>query len=257
MIRTSAIVLCALLSGAAFSFQAAVPPAPKSPPPPSAPTAPPSVPPAPKSPAAPTLSAGQQAVAARQANLAMLKQYQWDCRAEVYTDGSLKDTRIEQVQYGPNGQVQRTQLSDQTSHLPIGPFRRAIAKGQLEQVEKYLTGLRGLLSKYTDPGVAQVDAFLNKAMVSNDTSPEGLALLKFTGSSVIEPGDSVSIWVDAAKHQWHRVEITTTYEGAAATITATYKTNPAGLAYLSMAHIDVPSKKASLLEHCYDYQPLD
>lgn len=172
-------------------------------------------------------------------------------------DGSLKDTRIEQVQYGPNGQVQRTQLSDKTSNLPIGPFRRAIAKGQLEQVEKYLAGLRGLLAKYTDPTLSSVDTFLARAMVANATSPEGLALLKFTGSGMIEPSDSVTIWVDAAKHQWHRVEITTTYEGVPATITATYKVNPAGLAYLSMAHIDVPSKKASLLEHCYDYQPLD
>ena len=48
---------------------------------------------------------GTKMVAARQANAALLKQYQWNCRTEIYMDNQLKDTRVEQLAYGVDGSL--------------------------------------------------------------------------------------------------------------------------------------------------------
>lgn len=55
----------------------------------------------------------------------------------------------------------------------------------------------------------------------------------------------------------YKVEIATKYEGATGTMTATYKTDKAGLNYVSLAQIDVPNNKVTLMIHNYDYVPND
>ncbi|MFO0962227.1 MAG: hypothetical protein U0625_04905 [Phycisphaerales bacterium] len=200
---------------------------------------------------------GSKMVAARQANAALLKQYQWNCRTEIYMDNQLKDTRVEQLAYGVDGSLMRTELSNTTSHLPIGFLRRAIAQGQLQKIEHFMTGLRGLMQKYTEMTPPQIDAFMAKAAVTSVTAPDGTALMKLSATNVLEPGDSVDLWVDTAKHQWHKIVIATTFEKEKATVTASYKTNKAGLDYMTMAQIEVPSQKATLMMHNYDFQTTD
>ncbi len=196
-------------------------------------------------------------VEARKANAALMQQYTWNCRTELYMKGSLKDIRIEQVQYGPDGQLQRTDLNNESFCHPRGFLRKMIAQGEKQQIEQYIQGLRGLLEQYTLPTASAVIAFMSGANVEFVQSPDGHELLKMQGSGVVVPGDTLAIWADASTHQMRKVQITTTYEGGSATVDATYKTNAAGLTYLSMAEVDAPDKKISLQIHNYDYEPND
>lgn len=195
--------------------------------------------------------------AARRANTALMLQYSWDCRTELITDGKEKDVRIDSVQYGPDGSLQRTQVNNQTFNMPIGFFRRVAADNELKQMEAYLKGLHGLLDQYTMSSAGKISAFLSKASVQPVTAPDGTALLKLQGSGVVMPGDTMAIWASRQTHKMYKVEITTQYEGATARMTATYKTNKAGLNYVSLAQIDVPDKKVTLMVHNYDYVPND
>jgi len=47
-------------------------------------------------------------IAARQRNATLMKQYSWKCRTEILESGTAKDTRIDTVTYGPDGQPQHT-----------------------------------------------------------------------------------------------------------------------------------------------------
>ena len=49
-------------------------------------------------------------------------------RTELIDQGKVGDTRIEMVSYGPDGQLQRTLLNDESSPLPRGFVRRRIAE---------------------------------------------------------------------------------------------------------------------------------
>ncbi|MBL9140291.1 MAG: hypothetical protein JNK53_00370 [Phycisphaerae bacterium] len=200
---------------------------------------------------------GAKIIAARKANAALLQQYTWGCRTEIHVDDKLKDVRIDQVQYGPGGALQRTVMNNQTFNQPIGFFRKAIAESELKKVEQYLEGLRALMGQYTLPTAAKVDQFIGSASMEAVKAPDGTELLKLTGANVVNPGDTMSLWADKTTHKLRKVEISTSYEGAPATISATYKSNAAGLNYVSMAQVDVPSKKITVMVHDYDYEPND
>ena len=53
-----------------------------------------------------------QIAQARQANAALMHQYLWQSRVEIIKNGTVKDMRLEQVSYDPNGQLQHTTLND-------------------------------------------------------------------------------------------------------------------------------------------------
>jgi hypothetical protein len=88
-------------------------------------------------------------IQARQKNSAQLKQYIWTSRIELTQNGTVQDTRIDQVSYGPDGNLQQTLLNDQSASLPRGFLRRAIAENKRQQTEQYMTGLRALVDQYT------------------------------------------------------------------------------------------------------------
>src|ERR1035438_4613492 len=95
-------------------------------------------------------------IAARQKNAALMKQYSWNCRSELSENGTPKDTRIDTVTWGPDGQPQHTLLNDQSNPLPGGFLRKRVAEKEREKMEEYLKSLRSFLHQYTLPTAGQV-----------------------------------------------------------------------------------------------------
>ena len=187
---------------------------------------------------------------ARKANAALMKQYSWESRTELIDKGKVADTRIQTVSYGPDGQLQRTLLNDESSPLPRGFLRRRIAEKEKEKVEKYLKGLSALLDQYTLPTQGKVIEFVFDAKIQ---APDGNGLLQLTGSSVVVPGDTFSLWVQATTRQTRKVAITTTFEGDPVTATGSFKTLPSGLTHLEFAEVDVPAKEIKLQLHNFNF----
>jgi hypothetical protein len=205
----------------------------------------------------PSADMATRVVENRKKNAALMQQYTWNSRTELFMKGELKDIRIDQVQVGPDGKLQRTELNNESFSHPRGFLRKAIAESKKKELEQFMQGLKGLLEQYTLPTAGKVLDFMSSANVSSEQAPDGTALLKMQGSGVVVPGDTLSIWADAKNHAMHKVEINTFYEGAAANLTATYKTKPSGLTHMSMAEVDLPDKSISLQIHNYDYEQND
>ena len=187
---------------------------------------------------------------ARKANAALMKQYSWQSRTELIDKEKVADTRIEAVSYGPNGQLQRTLLNDESAPLPGGFLRRRIAEKEKEKVEKYLVGLRQLLDQYTLPTQGKVLDFVSGASLQ---APDANGVLQLTGSSVVVPGDTLALSVLATTRQTRKAVITTTYEGDPVTATATFKTLPSGLTHLEFGEVDVPAKEMKLQLHNFNF----
>lgn len=191
-------------------------------------------------------------ISARKANAALMQQYTWQSRTELIDNGETVDTRIDQVTYGPDGQLQHTLLNDDSSKkMPRGFLRKAIAEKKKEDVKKYLEGLRKVLDQYTLPTAGKVLDFLDQA---NIQAPDSNGLLQMTGNNVVSPGDQLIISTEAATRQTRKVEINTFYEGDAVTATATFKTLSSGLNHVEYAEIDIPAKSIKLLIQNYNYQ---
>lgn len=189
-------------------------------------------------------------IAARQQNTALLKQYSWNCRSELSENGVTKDTRIDTVTYGPDGQPQHTLLNDQANPLPRGFVRRRVAEQERDKTEAYLKSLRTFLHQYTLPSAGQV---INLISTSPIPAPGPGGNLQIAGASVVVPGDTVSLSVNAPTRQTSRMTIMTFFQGDEVTVTATFKTLASGLNYPAYIQVNVADKNLTLLIQNYDY----
>ena len=201
----------------------------------------------------PNEALANQIIAARQKNAAMMKQYNWNTRTEVIEKGDVKDTRVELVSYGPDGELQRSLITDQCAPLPGGLFRHAAAENKKKEMEKYVKGLAKLLEQYTMSSSGAVINFISAANMQSAQAPDGSAILTLTGNNVLNPGDTFSLTVNPANFQTRRVQISTTFEGDSVNLSATFKTMKSGLTHMQFADVEVPAKQIVLQIHNFDY----
>jgi len=191
-----------------------------------------------------------QVMQSRAANAALLKQYAWNERIDFLVNGQEKDLRIDLVNIGPDGKLQRTVLNDQSAPLPGGFFRRKIAEGKKKDVQEYIQGLAELLHQYTLPSPGAVMNFLDAAT----TVPVGPGQLMVSGQNVVQPGDSLTIYLDAATKKTQRVVVNTAFKGNPVNLTATFASLPSGLNYPAYAEVLVPSKGYDVKVQNFNYQ---
>jgi hypothetical protein len=187
---------------------------------------------------------------ARKANAKLMHQYSWNSRTELIVDGQVKDMRLELVQYGPDGRLQRIVQNEQGASLPFGFLRRAIAENKRKEMETYLKGLRDLLDQYTLPTAGKVLDFMDKATT---TLAEDGRLILMSGTSVVVPGDSLSVWTEAATRHTHKIQVDTFFQGDAVNLTATFKTLRRGLTHVDYAEVIVPGKNMSVQVQNFNY----
>jgi hypothetical protein len=191
-----------------------------------------------------------QITEARKANGFLMRQYSWTSRTELIEEGQVKDTRIELLNYGPGGQLQRSLLNDTSAPLPRGFLRRDIAEQKRQEMEQYLMGLRSLLDQYTLSTAGKVLDFMNQAM---STGPDASGLIVMTGSNVVLPGDSLSVWTLAVTRQTRKIQANTFYQGNVVELTATFNTLSSGLTFMAYAEVTIPAKQMSIQVHNFDY----
>jgi hypothetical protein len=189
-------------------------------------------------------------LAARQKNAALMKQYSWNCRTELSENGETKDTRIDTVTWGPDGQPQHTLLNDQSNPLPGGFFRKRIAEKEREKMETYLKSLRTFLHQYTLPSAGAVINFISTTPIP---APGPGGVIQLSGGSVVVPGDTVSLSVYAPTKETRRMSVMSFFQGDQVTATVTFKTLANGLNYPAYVQINVPDKNLTLLVQNYDY----
>jgi hypothetical protein len=188
---------------------------------------------------------------ARKANATLMQTYAWDSRTELLEDGTVKDTRVELVNY-VNGQIQRSLVSDQGPSLPRFGLRKQIAEKKEAEMKEYLGGLKKLLDQYTLPTSGKVLDFINQA---RPTGPDANNLIVITGSNVVMAGDNLTIWTNLATRKTSRVQVSTTYQGDAVTLSASFQTLASGLNFVSFAEIDVPAKQMTVQVSNFNFNP--
>jgi hypothetical protein len=187
---------------------------------------------------------------ARKANAKLMHQYSWNSRTELIVDGQVKDMRLERVQYGPDDWLQRIVQNEQGASLPFGFLRRAIAENKRQEMETFLKGLRSLLDQYTLPTAGKVLDFMDKATT---TLADDGRLILMSGTNVVVPGDSLSVWTEAATRHTHKIQVHTFFQGDAVNLTAAFKTLRRGLTHVDYAEVLVPGKNLSVQVQNFNY----
>jgi hypothetical protein len=127
-----------------------------------------------------------------------------------------------------------------------------MAEADRQKAEKYMIGLANFLDQYTLATAGKVVDFVSKAQIP---PPDANALLKLTGSSVVVPGDSISLWVQGTTLYTTRMEVSTFFDGDIVVITSTFNALLNGLNYVAYTEATIRPKQLALQVHNYDYNP--
>ena len=193
----------------------------------------------------------EQVAGTIKANAQALKAFSYQQRMQLQLKGETKKVTLTQMTYDMNGNLQKTQLSEDpppdASQQSSGGRRggrlkqRVIAKktGEFKQM---MGDISALVKSYTELPPEQMQAALKQATFSAGAGDMAGAV-QIVMHNVNQNGDSMTIWIDRTAMLFRRAVIATTYEGNPVTTTANYAMLPGGQVYMAQAILNYPKKE--------------
>jgi hypothetical protein len=198
----------------------------------------------------------------QKANAQALRQYSWKSRTEIKVKGESKNVKLEQVRYDANGTLQKTPIgAPAAAAAPAqggrggrggGRVKAKVIENKKEEFGELMKGLGQLVASYGQLPPDKLQAFKASATTGRgEGAMQGTAQIQ--GLNVLEPGDSMTIWIDPASQMMRRVEIKTIYDKKPATLVADYQSVPNGPTYMARAVLTYPEKNVELTVDNSDY----
>src|SRR5271157_6205136 len=131
---------------------------------------------------------------AQDANKQKLAQYTWQETETIAVKGDVKDTKVYQVQMGPNGQPQKTEISNQQAQ-PSGRQGRLKQHAEAhakEEYQEYGQSISTLAKQYTTP---DPDRLMQAKQQGNISLQPGNGSVSLVIKNYVKPGDSVTLTV--------------------------------------------------------------
>ena len=207
-------------------------------------------------PASPQGMNPQQVAATIQANAQALKTFSHQQRTQLQLKGETKKVILNQIAYDMNGNQQKTLLSEDPppGAAPSGGrLKQRIVEKKTGEFKEMMENIVNLVKSYTELPHDQLQAALQKATFSQG-SGDMAGSVQIAMTSVIQPGDSMTIWIDRTAMLYRRAVIATTYEGNPVTTTANYAMLPSGQVYMGEAILTYPKKEVVVQIDNSNYQ---
>ncbi|HEX5732092.1 MAG TPA: hypothetical protein VF131_04575 [Blastocatellia bacterium] len=191
---------------------------------------------------------------AQQQNAQALRQYKWKSRTEIQKGGETKNVQVNLMRYAANGSVEKTLVSSTLQqNLPTRGIRGLIAQKKKDDFMETLDSLAKLAKSYSELPPAEMHRFMAAATVTPEMGSEQ-KLIRISGGNVLQPGDSMTLWVDAVTRKLRRVEVQTTLEKKPVRVVSDFQDLPAGPNYMARSTVDYPSKELTLITENFDYE---
>lgn len=187
----------------------------------------------------------QQVSAAIKANAQALKAFNYQQRMQLQVKGETKKVTLTQMTHDMSGNVQKTQISEEPSgDVPPsgGRLKQRVVAKKKGEFKDMMHDIAALVTSYTELPPDQLHAALQKASFSPGEGDMG-GSVQVRMQSVIQPGDSMTIWIDRTAMLFRRAVIATTYEGNPVTTTANYAMLPSGQVHMAQAILNYPKKE--------------
>ena len=195
----------------------------------------------------------RQFAQAQQENAKRLRQYSWKSRVEVRKGGETKSTQLYLVRHDVDGNVQQTLVSSTSQKLPTRGLRGFIAKKKKEDFVELLDGLKAVAKSYGALPPEKMQRFMAGATVTPEKQGRW-SLVRLQGRDVLQPGDSMTVWLDAATRRQRRVEVQATFKGKPVRIASEFKDLEEGPTYLARSAVDYPSGELSVINENFDHE---
>jgi len=205
-------------------------------------------------------------VQAQKQNSAALRQYTWKSRTELKLKGESKSVKLDQVRYDLDGKLQKTPIGgtpekEQPAPAPAqgrrgrGRVKEKVIENKKEEFAELMQNLAQLVASYGHLPQDKLQAFAQKATL---TPGEGAlaGTLRIQGADVLQPGDSMAIWIDRETQMMRRVEIETALDKKPVKVQSEFQSVTGGPTYQARSVVNYPEKEIELIVENYDYQRL-
>jgi len=186
----------------------------------------------------------------RKQNHMMMRDYTWNTRTEVKIDGEVKSLKVDLVRFTPEGEIQRTKISDSADgqKKPKG-IKGKVASKKIKEMQQWATELKALLQKYSLPTAGSLLDFMDKATVEHDGQ-----LATAVAGSVVQPGDKMTVLADTASRQMKMIEVVTSLDGDAVQVEILNEKLQDGPSYTARQIVKVPAQKVELTIENFNFQ---
>jgi hypothetical protein len=204
----------------------------------------------------------QEVAAAIKSNAEALKAFSYQQRMQLQLKGETKKVTLTQMSYDMNGNLQKTQISENpppdAQQQPSGGRRggrlkQAVVAKKTGEFKEMMGGIADLVKSYTELPPDRLQAALKQAIFS-DGQGDMAGSVQILMRNVNQNGDSMTIWIDRTAMLFRRAVIATTYEGNPVTTTANYAMLPSGEVYMGQAILTYPKKEVVVQIDNSDYQ---
>ncbi|HET6979403.1 MAG TPA: hypothetical protein VFI24_23930 [Pyrinomonadaceae bacterium] len=193
-------------------------------------------------------------VAAKQ-NAAALQEYTWKSQTQIRKDNQVKATKLYSNRYAADGTVVQLLLQEESAKLPKFGIRGMVARKKKEDAQELIESLQRLAKSYGELPPAKMQEFMKTAKPTLDTNgPE--PLLRLEATNVLQPGDSMIIWIEANTRRQRRVEINASFDGKPVRIVTEFRDLPHGPTYMARSTVDYPREELTLTMENFDYEHL-
>jgi len=197
----------------------------------------------------------QKLAQAMKQNQAALQQYTWKSQTQIRKEGEIKATKLFSNRYSANGEVVQLLIEEQSARLPKFGIRGMVAKKKKEEATKLIDALQRFAKSYAELPPAKMQEFMKIAKVTLETNAPQ-PLLRLEATNVLQPRDSMVVWLDANTRRQRRIEINSTFDGNPVRIVTEFKDLPDGPTYLSRSVVDYPQEELILTMENFGYEYL-
>src|ERR1043165_7527506 len=197
----------------------------------------------------------QKLAQAMKQNQIALQQYTWKSQTQIRKEGEVKATKLFSSRYSANGEVVQLLIDEQSAKLPKFGIRGMVAKKKKEEATKLIDALQRFAKSYAELPPAKMQEFMKTAKVTLETNAPQ-PLLRLEATNVLQPRDSMVVWLDANTRRQRRIEINSTFDGSAVRIVTEFKDLPDGPTYLARSVVDYPQEELTLTMENFGYELL-
>jgi hypothetical protein len=195
----------------------------------------------------------QKFAQAQKQNAQALRQYTWKSRSQVRKDGDVKSTKVFMTRYAPDGTQVQVLLEEDSAKLPKFGLRGMIARKKKEEAGELIEALQKLAKSYGELPPAKMQEFMGRATATLETNTPQ-PLLRLEASDVLQPNDSMTVWVDANTRRQRRIEINSSYDAKPVRMVSEFKDLPGGPTYMARSVLDYPREELTLTVENFDHQ---
>ena len=190
--------------------------------------------------------------AAAERNQAQLHKYSWIATTTVTYNGEVKDTKVESVSYGPDGQ-QKNVLSNAQAPKPPG-LRGLIAEKKGAEMQQEVESAVALLRSYVPPNPQSLQAAVAAQNMQLVPAPPGEATLVFTNYSL--PNDALTLTFAVEPKSIQTVNVSTWLDtqSKVVTLTVQFATLPDGTDHPATITLSIPSSDVQVTVVNSNYQ---